>query len=73
MKKGQIGERMKFLELHLSVGNPVLVNLENVTSINTDASGESQNTVISFNGDIDSYVMVSESYDDIVKAIKEHF
>lgn len=40
---------------------------------NTDASGKSQNTVISFNGDIDSYVMVSESYDDIVKAIKEHF
>ncbi len=64
---------MKFLELHLAVGNPVLVNLENVTSINTDASGESENTVISFNGSSESYVMVSESYADIVNAIKEHF
>ena len=64
---------MKFLELHLSVGNPILVNLENVTSINTDASGESQNTFISFNGDRDNYVIVLESYNDIVNAIKEHF
>ena len=64
---------MKFLELHLAVGNLVLVNLENVTSINTDASGESENTVVSFNGSQNCYVMVSESYEDIVKAIKEHF
>lgn len=62
---------MKFLELHLAVGNPVLVNLENVTSINTDASGESENTAISFNGSNDSYVMVSESYAEILKLIKE--
>lgn len=64
---------MKFLELHLSGGNPVLVNLENVTSINADAPDESQNTLIAFNGDCYNNVMVLESYNDIVNAIKEHF
>jgi hypothetical protein len=64
---------MKFLELHYDGVKPVLINLENVTCINTDATGESENTVISFNGSSESYVMVSESYADIVNAIKEHF
>lgn len=64
---------MKFLELHYDVGKPLLINLENVTCINTDATGETKDTVISFIGSDDNYAIVSESYDDIVNAIKEHF
>ena len=51
----------------------MLINLENVTCINTDATGETKDTVISFIGSDDNYALVSESYEDIVKAIKDNF
>ena len=64
---------MKFLELHLSDGKPLLVNLENVSIVCADDCYESTKACINFNGGSEDWVRVIESYDDIVNAIKKYF
>ena len=55
---------MNFIELQLTKGSPVLVNLSTVTSITSTHNG----TILCF--DKDETVVVKNSYDDIRSTIE---
>lgn len=60
---------MKFIELHFTDGSPVLVNLEQVITVNIDRTGVTENTIIGFSGANDNYISVKESYGTVVNKI----
>ena len=67
---------MKWIQLHLQNGFPVLVNLETVTSINRDFTCQDQDTaptVISFAGNSENMIVVKETFSEVRKAVRDMF
>lgn len=49
----------------------VAVNMDKVVSINTDATGKTKNTIISFSGFDGDYLEVMEPYSRVLKEWKQ--
>lgn len=65
---------MKWVQLHLENGVPVMVNLETVTSINRDCTcieAETAPTVISCVGIPENMIVVKETYEKVKTMVTE--
>lgn len=65
---------MKWIELHMTNGIPIMVNLEAATSINQDCictNPETAPTVITFGGIPENMVVVKENYKKVKSMVTE--
>ena len=51
-------------------GNKITIDMDKICMVNTDASDQSDNTIITYGGHPDAYVTVCESYEEVVKIWK---
>ena len=51
-------------------GNKITIDMDKIYTVNTDASDQRGNTIITLGGHPNAYVTVCESYEDVVKIWK---